>query len=72
MGERERERESVLKSVCFVCKRILKNYRNARSVYIASQKAWFKAFIATIKKVKNTPKRGNNSDRSQGWMKPAN
>ena len=49
-GERERGRE---KSVAFVCKMIYKNHRNARSVYIASQKAWFTAFIVIIKKVEH-------------------
>ena len=44
--EREREKERVLKSVAFVCKMISKNHKNAKSVYIASQKAWFTAFIA--------------------------
>ena len=47
--EREREKERVLKSVAFVCKRISKNHKRAKSVYIASQKAWFTAFIAIIK-----------------------
>ena len=47
-GEREKGRE---KSAAFVCKMILKNYRNARRVYVASQKALFTAFIAIIKKV---------------------
>ena len=57
MGEngraREGERECVLKSVAFVCKMIQKNHRNARSVYIGYQKAWFTAFIAIIKKVEH-------------------
>ena len=39
MGEREREREGGReKSVVFVCKRIRKNHRNARSVNIAFPK----------------------------------
>ena len=46
-SESERGRE---KSVAFVCIMIKKNHRNARSAYIASQKAWFAAFIAIIKK----------------------
>ena len=54
-GERE-------KSVAFVCKMILKNHRNARSVYIAPQKAWFTAFIAIIKKSRKYALRGNNSE----------
>ena len=55
MGERGGERERrVLKSVAFVYKMISKNHRIARSVYIASQKAWFTAFIAIIKKVEHT------------------
>ena len=33
---------------------IQKNHRNARSVYIASQKTWFMEFIAIIKKVEDT------------------
>ena len=50
MGGNGRERGRVLKSVAFVCKMIHpKNHRNARSVYIASKKAWFTAFIAIIK-----------------------
>ena len=52
--EREREKERVLKSVAFVCKMISKNHKSANSVYIASQKAWFTAFIAIIKKVEHT------------------
>ena len=52
--ESEREKERVLKSVAFVCKMISKNHKNAKSVYIASQKAWFMAFIASIKKVEHT------------------
>ena len=52
--EKERGRERVLKSVAFVCKMIYKNLGNGRSVYIASQKAWFMAFIAIIKKVEPT------------------
>ena len=44
----------MLKSVAFVCKMISKNHRNARSIYIASQKATFTAFIAIIKKVEHT------------------
>ena len=37
-----------------------KNHRNARSVYITSQKAWFTAFIAIIKKSRTYALRGNN------------
>ena len=51
IAKRERERET--NSVVFVCKMIEKNHRNAKSVYIASQKAWITAFIAIIKKVKH-------------------
>ena len=45
MGERERERERergrvCVKKCCFCLQNVLKNLRNARSVYIASQKAW--------------------------------
>ena len=62
-SERGRERESVLKSVAFVCKMISKNHRNARSVYFDSQKAWLTAFFAIIKKANIRFK------RKQFWMK---
>ena len=52
MGEREREREKC----CFCLQNDLKEPQKCKKciLYIASQKAWFTAFITIIKKVEHT------------------
>ena len=54
VGERGDPRKKWEEKCCFCLQTDLKEHRNARSVYIAFQKAWFTAFIAIIKKVEHT------------------
>ena len=55
VGGRGDPRKKWEEKCCFCLQNDLKEHRNARSVYIAFQKAWFTAFIAIIKKVEHTP-----------------